>query len=125
MSNRNETFNAWGTFLGGIGLLLMGVGAIALSCNKIYTTRAFTRHMESYPSQIVADMMSTNGPDQFSMEDEDGHPWITIENADKTKANFYRISETNSENRRDVISFLRSQSVELETNENQGKQNTH
>jgi hypothetical protein len=119
MDNRNEKLRTYAIVLAGAGLFLMGIGAILHVFHEFNMSRAFVRNMENMSSRVVSDMMSTNGPSSISVSDEDGRPWITIENKDKTKAEFYRISETNTENRRDVISFLRNHSQQLQSTEEQ------
>ena len=112
MNNQNENFKSWGILLGGVGLLLCGFGAISHVFHEFRMSRVFVRHMENMPLQVVSDIMSTNGPDQICIEDDAGRPWITFENKDKTKAEFYRINETNKPICRDVVSFLNSISQE-------------
>ena len=97
MNTRNETLKTWGILLGGVGLLLCGVGAVVHVFHEFRMSRAFVRHMETMPSQVVSDMMSTNGPDLISVEDKGGRPWITFESKDEAKAEFYRINEIEEE----------------------------
>ena len=97
MDNCNESLRTWGILLGGVGLLLVGIGAILHVLNEFNMSRAFVRHMDTYPSRIVSDIMATNGPDTISMTDEGGRPWITIENKDKSKAEFYRVNKDEME----------------------------
>ena len=95
MRDKNDWLTSWGIFLGGVGLLMAGIGALFYAAQQHIVSRAVVRQMDGFASRLVSDIMATNGVDTVSVVDHDGRPWITIENRDKTGATFYRLDEDN------------------------------